>query len=116
LLTACGVARVAADPAPWPGADHPGGSKSLAYFRWHGSPHKYYSDYDATRLAALQSQLADAAVHASDVWVIFDNTVLGHALSNAMSIQDGLKTRPRASRARRRNQAPSKNPIFTPAS
>src|SRR6185369_12722525 len=47
LLTRSRVARVAADPAPWVGAESPAGYADLAYFRWHGSPRKYYSDYDA---------------------------------------------------------------------
>jgi uncharacterized protein YecE (DUF72 family) len=32
LLIKCAVARVAADPSPWPGADQPGGYEGLAYF------------------------------------------------------------------------------------
>jgi uncharacterized protein YecE (DUF72 family) len=30
------VARVAANPPPWPGADEPGGCERFAYFRLHG--------------------------------------------------------------------------------
>lgn len=41
------IARVAADPAPATGAGKPGGWDGLAYYRWHGSPQIYYSDYDA---------------------------------------------------------------------
>ena len=35
LLRDGGVARVAADPARWPGAEQPAGDPSIAYFRWH---------------------------------------------------------------------------------
>jgi len=80
------VARVAADPPPWPGANEPGGHDQLAYFRWHGQPRKYYSDYEAQCLAALRQQIASA--RASQIWTIFDNTAHGHALGNAISIAD----------------------------
>jgi len=87
LLTACHVARVAADPPPFEGADLPDGWKELAYFRWHGKPRKYYSDYDRDSLDALKVQLMAANQRASDVWAIFDNTALGHATGNALTIQ-----------------------------
>lgn len=90
LLVSSAVTRVAADPAPWPGADEPGGSRGLAYFRWHGQPRKYYSNYDEARLADLQQQMAAAAQGASEVWSIFDNTVLGYALGNALAVRDAI--------------------------
>jgi uncharacterized protein YecE (DUF72 family) len=90
LLTDCHVARVAADPPPWEGADLPDGWKDLAYFRWHGKPRKYYSDYDRESLAALRTQLAEADQRASNVWMIFDNTALGHALGNALTMQEDI--------------------------
>jgi uncharacterized protein YecE (DUF72 family) len=80
------VARVAADPPPWPGANEPGGHDQLAYFRWHGQPRTYYSDYEAECLASLRKQVASA--RASQIWTIFDNTAHGHALGNAISIAD----------------------------
>lgn len=88
VLTECAVARVAADPSPWPGADEPAGYEQLAYFRWHGQPRKYYSDYDQDRLESLWRQLAVASKTATQVWSIFDNTVLGHAFGNAMATTD----------------------------
>jgi uncharacterized protein YecE (DUF72 family) len=90
LLTQCAVARVAADPAPWPGADEPGGCAQLAYFRWHGQPQKYYSDYDQEKLESLWRQLALASNTAAQVWSIFDNTVLGHAFGNAVATTDAF--------------------------
>jgi uncharacterized protein YecE (DUF72 family) len=88
VLTECAVARVAADPSPWPGADEPGGYEQLAYFRWHGQPRTYYSDYDHERLESLWRQLAAASKTAAQVWSIFDNTVLGHAFGNAQATTD----------------------------
>jgi len=87
LLRDAHVARVAADPPPFEGAALPDGWTELAYFRWHGTPRKYYSEYDRESLDALKAQLAAAAQRASDVWMIFDNTTLGHATGNALTIQ-----------------------------
>jgi len=88
VLAAYEVARVAADPPSRAGAGEPGGCEQLAYFRWHGEPRKYYSDYDAERLAFLQQRMSVASQRASDVWAIFDNTVLGFALGNALAVAD----------------------------
>ncbi len=86
LLTDCGVARIAADPAPVPAAALPGGWPGLAYFRLHGVPRTYYSDYDAESLAGIRQQLEAAAASATEVWCIFDNTAGGHALGNALAV------------------------------
>lgn len=88
VLAKLAVARVAADPPPWDGADEPGGFSKLAYFRWHGHPRKYYSNYEEERLASLRQQMILAGKHASHVWIIFDNTVLGCATGNALEITD----------------------------
>lgn len=88
VLAKHAVARVAADPAPWPGAGEPGGCAQLAYFRWHGQPRKYYSDYDEKRLASLTRHARLAAKRAADVWIIFDNTGLGSALGNALDMAE----------------------------
>ena len=81
------IARVAADPARIAGADEPGGWNQLAYYRRHGSPRIYYSDYGAAALAALKRCLEDNRTHASSVWCIFDNTASGAALGNALTLQ-----------------------------
>jgi uncharacterized protein YecE (DUF72 family) len=86
LLAHFGVARVAADPPRWQGADQPGGARELAYFRWHGSPRTYYSNYEPERLALLQEEAVRASASGAEVWVIFDNTVLGFALQNALAL------------------------------
>jgi uncharacterized protein YecE (DUF72 family) len=67
-----------------PGADKPGGWRGFSYFRWHGSPVMYRSDYPAARLAVLAAQL-----EAGD-WCIFDNTADGAATLNALSLQKQL--------------------------
>jgi uncharacterized protein YecE (DUF72 family) len=97
MLTDCAVARVAADPSPWVGADEPAGSKAFAYIRWHGSPRKYYSGYGEERLETLRQQVVLAGEWASETWVIFDNTVLGCALENALTLTESLASESSAS-------------------
>ncbi|GLQ80240.1 hypothetical protein GCM10007881_37590 [Mesorhizobium huakuii] len=86
LLASRRIARVAADPAPVPAAAVPGGWAGLAYFRWHGMPRVYYSDYDAEALGRIARQVQAAVASGSEAWGIFDNTASGHALGNALSV------------------------------
>jgi uncharacterized protein YecE (DUF72 family) len=85
------IARVAADPARIAGAGAPGGWNKLAYYRWHGSPRIYYSDYGAAALNALKRRLGDNRTRASSVWCIFDNTASGAALGNALMLARSLQ-------------------------
>jgi uncharacterized protein YecE (DUF72 family) len=93
LLLAHTIARVAADPAPVPAAAIPGGSPALVYYRLHGSPRTYYSEYGQPYLEALAGTLA--ASSAAEAWVIFDNTASGAALGNALTLAN-LLLRPNA--------------------
>lgn len=79
------IARVAADPAPAPGAGEPGGWSGLRYYRWHGSPRIYYSDYDDEALFALRRTVEAHRARDEPVWCIFDNTASGAALGNALA-------------------------------
>jgi len=81
------VARIAADPAPHPGAEAPAGESMLRYWRRHGAPRIYYSAYDDQALRALSGAVADAASDDAETWVIFDNTAHGHATPNAAAFQ-----------------------------
>ena len=83
LLADLGVAQVAADP-PHGGSVAPAtaGRTGIAYFRFHGWPRIYYSNYNAAALEGIASDLKMAA-HGGPVWCIFDNTAEGHALANA---------------------------------
>ena len=85
LLVRHDVARVAADPAPAPGAERPGGWSGLVYYRLHGTPRKYWSRYEPNTLARLADDLSQAAAHV-DVWCLFDNTASGAALENAWNL------------------------------
>ncbi|KQU92149.1 hypothetical protein ASD99_09845 [Mesorhizobium sp. Root695] len=91
LLTSRQVARVAADPAPVPAAAIPGGWPALAYFRWHGVPRVYYSDYDAESLDGFARQVEGVVALGAEAWCIFDNTASGHALGNALAIDAMLR-------------------------
>ena len=92
LLDKLGVSRAAVDPPRWGLDATPGGYGGLAYFRMHGSPRIYYSDYDPARLADLALKLKQAAQASDQVWCIFDNTAHGHAIGNALSLQGALAT------------------------
>jgi uncharacterized protein YecE (DUF72 family) len=87
LLATSGMARAAADPAVIPAAAEPGGSQDFAYWRLHGSPRFYYSDYEPAFLDALAARLAST----TQSWVIFDNTALGFATANAFALQQRLR-------------------------
>ena len=80
------IARVAADPAKVPGAGEPGGWPGLVYYRWHGAPRVYYSDYDEAALQALEERLAAKSQRDVPTWCIFDNTASGAALGNALTL------------------------------
>jgi uncharacterized protein YecE (DUF72 family) len=79
------ISRAAADPAISPEAAHPGGHPGLIYYRLHGSPHTYYSAYTEAFLQKLAGTIKASPPHAQ-LWCIFDNTTLGHALGNALAL------------------------------
>ena len=95
LLREFRVARAAVDPEPAGVeiASDPGGDPSIIYFRLHGSPKIYYSDYNDAHLRALAKRLRAARQAGSEVWCIFDNTALGHATQNGRALQAILKLR-----------------------
>jgi uncharacterized protein YecE (DUF72 family) len=90
LLLEQQFSRVAADPSITSSADRPGGSRQCVYFRWHGSPRMYYSNYEAAALQQLANDLAEAAQTAAQVWCIFDNTAEGAAINNALELATSL--------------------------
>jgi uncharacterized protein YecE (DUF72 family) len=84
------VARVAADPARAASADEPGGWPGLVYYRLHGSPRMYYSDYGRDALAELAARLARSTRDGVPAWCIFDNTMGAAATGNALAVRDLL--------------------------
>lgn len=85
LLTSLGIARVGADPARAGTDASPGGWRDLVYYRMHGSPKLYYSNYGDDTLTALATAIRKS--DASRVWCIFDNTAAFAALGNALTLQ-----------------------------
>ena len=88
-LTQAGVSRVAADPARFDGSGVVGGSRRLAYFRWHGSPRMYYSGYSEKRLGEFAGQVGSASTKIT--WCVFDNTARHAAWSDALRFKRLIK-------------------------
>jgi uncharacterized protein YecE (DUF72 family) len=97
LMKGFGVARVGADPPKGsPSAATPAGWPGLRYWRLHGAPRTYYSEYSKAFLRGFAKRLReDESKRAAETWVIFDNTALGHGTGNAVELQ-GLSLRGRA--------------------
>jgi uncharacterized protein YecE (DUF72 family) len=81
------VARVAADPPRAPADGKPGGWQGLRYWRLHGSPRLYHSEYDRGALKMLADKLKPGD------WCIFDNTASFAALGNALTLKSLGKSR-----------------------
>ncbi len=86
------IARVAADPPRDPkhqkdDLPETGGWSGFRYYRLHGSPRMYYSAYPPEYLGHLAELVARPSAK-QDTWVIFDNTAAGHALPNALALQE----------------------------
>ena len=84
------VARVAADPPKGSAlAGTPGGWPGLRYWRLHGAPRTYYSEYAEGFLTDFAKGLKAAEKKkTAETWVIFDNTALGHATANALRLRE----------------------------
>jgi uncharacterized protein YecE (DUF72 family) len=95
LLTKYRMARAAADPAAVPAAAKPGGWDGLVYYRLHGSPKIYYSEYSGEYIGTIAKMLTLAA-QSSAVWCIFDNTALGSATVNALDLLGRIRPGPRS--------------------
>jgi uncharacterized protein YecE (DUF72 family) len=94
LLTEWRIGRVAADPprlapveapAGWlgPAGD---GAEATVYYRLHGHPRIYWSNYDEAALGRWAGLMAQWPL-AADTWCIFDNTAAGAATANALALQ-----------------------------
>lgn len=88
LLQRHAISRAAVDPARVAAAALPGGAQDWHYWRWHGSPRMYYSDYSDAALAQLATQVAQPPGQAQAPWVIFDNTAHGFAIANALRLKE----------------------------
>jgi len=84
------IARVAADPARVPAAAQPGGYDQLVYLRLHGSPRVYYSAYSPEVLENVARTIEESIVRGISTWCIFDNTALGAATADALTVKSLL--------------------------
>jgi uncharacterized protein YecE (DUF72 family) len=89
LLRGFEIARVAADPARVPDAAIPGGAETVCYYRLHGSPRMYYSQYSDQYISKLARAIKRAS--ARRIWCMFDNTASGAAMPNALDLMKRLK-------------------------
>jgi uncharacterized protein YecE (DUF72 family) len=97
LLRGFQIARVAADPPKGSeAAAQPGGWPGLRYWRLHGAPRTYYSNYEEPWLRSFAERLqrVDGRPEEMETWVIFDNTAQGHATANAIWLDDALRQKP----------------------
>jgi uncharacterized protein YecE (DUF72 family) len=85
------IARVAADPAPFAGADLPVGWQGLRYWRLHGSPDIYRSTYGQNRLEQIAGEIEASIKQDMTVWCIFDNTASGAAVGDALLLDTRLR-------------------------
>jgi uncharacterized protein YecE (DUF72 family) len=90
LLRGFEVARVAADPPKGSAlAGRPGGWAALRYWRLHGAPRTYYSEYSEEFLRGFaDGLLQERKKRPVETWVIFDNTALGHGTGNALQLRE----------------------------
>ena len=86
ILHEFNVSRVASDPALCAAAARPPTDSSVAYFRLHGSPRMYYSNYEEKYLRCLAAELRTHQVASQQVWCVFDNTAHGFATTNALRL------------------------------
>ena len=86
LLAEQHIARVAADPSVVPNGLQPGGWRGVSYFRLHGTPKVYRSDYAAAAIGRHAALVRDMLSAGREVWTIFDNTAAGHAPANALAL------------------------------
>jgi uncharacterized protein YecE (DUF72 family) len=68
------------------------------YYRLHGSPEMYRSPYTTDRLGEIATDLAKT-IKTANSWCIFDNTTLGAATGDALTVLEKMAGRGNAERA-----------------
>lgn len=89
MLQNYNIQRVWADPDPIPPPTRREES-DFDYFRLHGNPVIYQSDYDESALKTWRELLKAAYQKGREAWCIFDNTMFGHATRNALEMRTQL--------------------------
>lgn len=83
LMKDYNVSKVIADPEICPDFIE----SEISYYRLHGSPEIYKSDYPETYLEELYKEFMLLQKEQSkEIWCIFDNTTFGYATNNAVTI------------------------------
>lgn len=98
LLAQYRIARVAVDPARVAAAAQSGGYDRTMYLRLHGSPRIYYSAYHPDYLEQVARLLDASAARDISTWCIFDNTALGAATADALTVKSLLLNTRRVAR------------------
>jgi len=86
LLQTFQAGRVIADPTVVPLLDDVSGVSDTVYYRLHGSPRIYYSSDPADDIAVLVKKMRGQA-EGRTAWCNVDNTALGAATVNALTVQ-----------------------------
>lgn len=85
------IAQVAASPSRFAADAHPAGWPGLVYWRLHGEPRIYHSEYSQQYLQQLAERLQRSHAAGAATWCIFDNTASGAALGNALALERYLR-------------------------
>ena len=88
------ISKVQADPEPVPMEATEWQSKSISYYRLHGSPDLYRSSYSYVTLRYLGLQMQSHLDSTHEIWCIFDNTALSHATTNAIELNEIINEMP----------------------
>ena len=97
LLGRYRIGRVVADPevcpVPEEAASASASAAAVSYFRLHGSPVMYSSEYGEEALERWAERLKGRGRggEGQTVWCVFDNTQHGHATKNALALQHRLR-------------------------
>lgn len=63
----------------------------FVYYRLHGAPIRYRSEYSQDALKAYSKQIKAFTKERKNVWCIFDNTMFGHAARNGLDLMGILQ-------------------------
>lgn len=91
MLSDLRIAQVAASPSRFATDALPGGWPGLVYWRLHGEPRIYHSEYSTAYLQGLAERLQRSRAAGVPTWCIFDNTASGAALGNALDLEQRLR-------------------------
>ncbi|MBA6135039.1 MULTISPECIES: DUF72 domain-containing protein [Pseudomonas] len=90
MLVDLHIAQVAASPSRFGTDAQPAGWPGLVYWRLHGEPRIYRSEYSQQYLLQLAERLRRSHAAGAATWCVFDNTASGAALGNALVLEGCL--------------------------